>query len=53
MAASRKFEPEFRERAARMYRDRLADGYDSKLGRRQAGSMLDLKQGDVCAALRR
>ena len=43
MAAPRKYEREFRERAVRMYRDRLAEGHDSKLGaRRHVGAMLDV-----------
>ena len=43
MAAPRKYEREFRDRAVRMYRDRLAEGHDSKLGaRRHVGAMLDL-----------
>lgn len=43
MAAPRKYEREFRERAVRMYRDRLAEGHDSKVGvRRHVGAMLDL-----------
>ena len=43
MAAPRKYEREFWERAVRMYRDRLAEGHGSKLGaRRHVGSMLDV-----------
>ena len=43
MAAPKKYDREFRERAVRMYRDRLAEGNDSKLGaRRHVGSLLDL-----------
>jgi transposase-like protein len=43
VAAPRKYDREFRERAVRMYRDRLAEGNDSKLGaRRHVGMLLDL-----------
>ncbi|WP_162605685.1 transposase [Jiangella ureilytica] len=43
MAAPKKYDVEFRDRAVRMYRDRLAEGNDSKLGaRRHVGSLLDL-----------
>ncbi|MPV36954.1 transposase [Georgenia subflava] len=43
MSAPRKYDQEFRERAVRMYRERLAEGNDSKLGaRRHVGSLLDL-----------
>lgn len=43
MAAPRKYDQEFRERAVRMYRDRLAEGEESKLGaRRHVGALLDL-----------
>lgn len=43
MAAPRKYDAEYRERAVRMYRDRLAKGEESKLGaRRHVGSLLDL-----------
>ena len=43
MAAPRKFDQEFRERAVRMYRDRLAEGGESKLGaRRHVGLLLDV-----------
>ena len=43
MGAPKKYEREFVERAVRMYRDRLAEGHDSKLGaRRHVGSLLDL-----------
>jgi len=43
MAAPKKYDTEFRERAMRMYRDRLAGGEDSKLGaRRHVGALLDL-----------
>jgi len=43
MAAPKKYDVEFRDRAVRMYRDRLAEGNDSKLAaRRHVGSLLDL-----------
>ncbi len=43
MGAPKKYEQEFVERAVRMYRDRLAEGGDSKVGaRRHVGSLLDL-----------
>lgn len=43
MGAPKKYEQEFVERAVRMYRDRLAEGRDSKVGaRRHVGSLLDL-----------
>jgi transposase len=43
MAAPRKYDMEFRERAVRMYRDRLTEGRDSKVGaRRHVGALLDL-----------
>ena len=43
MAAPKKYDREFVERAVRMYRDRFAEGTDSKLGaRRHVGSLLDL-----------
>lgn len=43
MAAPKKYDVEFRERAMRMYRDRLVEGVDSKLGaRRHVGALLDL-----------
>lgn len=48
MAAPRKYDAEFRERAVRMYRDRLAEGRDSKFGaRRYVGSLLDLNQATL------
>ncbi len=41
MAAPRKYDVEFRERAIRMYRDRVAEGVDSKVGaRRHVGALL-------------
>src|SRR3546814_15672129 len=44
MSAPRKYDAEFRERALRMYRDRLESENDSKLGaRRHVGALLDLK----------
>ena len=43
MSAPRKYEQEFRDRAVRMYRDRLAEAGESKLGaRRRVGALLDL-----------
>ena len=43
MAAPRRYDAEFRDRAVRLYRDRLAEGTESKLGaRRHVGSLLDL-----------
>ena len=43
MSAPKKYEQEFRERAVRMYRDRLAEPGESKLGaRRHVGLLLDL-----------
>ena len=43
VSAPRKHDQEFRDRAVRMYRDRLAEGEDSKLGaRRRVASLLDL-----------
>ena len=43
MSAPRKYDQEFRERAVRMYRDRLEQSGDSKMGaRRHVGQLLDL-----------
>ena len=43
MSAPRKYEQEFRERAVRMYRERLAEPGESKRGaRRHVGALLDL-----------
>ena len=43
MSAPRKYDQEFRERAVRMYRERFAEGTESKLGaRRHVGALLDL-----------
>ena len=43
MSAPRKYDQEFRERAVRMYRDRLEQGETSLLGaRRHVGALLDL-----------
>jgi transposase-like protein len=48
MPAPKKYDTEFRERAMRMYRDRLAEGEDSKLGaRRHVGALLDLNQATL------
>jgi hypothetical protein len=43
MTAPRKYDQEFRERAVRMYRERLAEPGESKRGaRRHVGVLLDL-----------
>ena len=43
MSAPRKYNPEFRERAVRMCRERLAEPGESKRGaRRHVGMLLDL-----------
>ena len=43
MSAPRKYDQEFRERAVRMYRERLAEPGESKRGaRRYVGMLLDL-----------
>jgi transposase-like protein len=43
MSAPRKFDREFRERAVRMYRDRLQQDGESKMGaRRHVGVLLDV-----------
>ena len=43
VSAPRKYEQEFRDRAVRMYRDRLAEAGESKMGaRRQVGELLDV-----------
>ena len=43
MSAPRKYDQEFRERAVRMYRERLAEPGESKRGaRRYVGVLLDL-----------
>jgi transposase len=43
MSAPRKYDREFRERAVRMFRDRLEQGETSQLGaRRHVGALLDL-----------
>jgi transposase len=48
MAAPRKYDQEFRDRAVRMYRDRLAQEGESKLeARRQVGAVLDLNQATL------
>ena len=48
MSAPRKYDQEFRDRAVRMYRDRLAEPGESKLGaRRHVGSLLDLNQATL------
>lgn len=44
MGAARKYDSEFMERAVRMYRDRLSEGTESKVGaRRHVGALLDVK----------
>ena len=48
MSAPRKYDQEFRDRAVRMYRDRLAEPSESKLGaRRHVGSLLDVNQATL------
>ena len=48
MSAPRKYDQEFRDRAVRMYRDRLAEPGESKLGaRRHVGSLLDVNQATL------
>lgn len=48
MSAPRKYDAEFRDRAVRMYRDRLAEPGESKLSaRRHVGSLLDLNQATL------
>lgn len=43
MSAPRRYDGEFRERAVRMYREKLAEGTESKLGaRKHVGSLLDV-----------
>jgi transposase len=43
MSAPRKYDKEFRDRAVRMYRERLAEPGESKRGaRRQVGMLLDV-----------
>jgi transposase len=48
VSAPRQYDEEFRDRAVRMYRDRLAEPGESKLGaRRHVGSLLDLNQATL------
>ena len=48
MAAPRKFDQEMRDRAVRMYRDRLEQQQESKLeARRQVGALLDIKPATI------
>ena len=48
MSAPRKYDQEFRDRAVGMYRDRLAEPGESKLGaRRHVGSLLDINQATL------
>ena len=49
MAAPRKYDAEYRERAVRMYRDRLAEGQDST--RRPRGVVAGSEPGDLSSAL--
>jgi len=48
MSAPRKFDQEIRDRAVRMYRDRLEQHQESKLAvRRQVGALLDINQATI------
>jgi transposase len=48
VSAPRKYDQEFRDRAVRMYSDRLAEPGESKLSaRRHVGSLLDLNQATL------
>lgn len=48
MAAPRKFDPETRERAVRMYQDRIAEFGDSKRGaRRHVGELLGINEATL------
>jgi transposase len=48
MAAPRKFDQEMRDRAVRMYRDRLEQHSGSRLeARRQVGALLDINQATI------
>jgi transposase len=48
VSAPKKYNEEFRDRAVRMYRDRLAEPGESKLGaRRHAGSLFDINQATL------
>jgi len=48
VSAPKKYDDEFRDRAVRMYRDRLAEPGESKLGaRRHVGSLLDVNQATL------
>jgi transposase-like protein len=48
VSAPRKYDQEFRDRAVRMYRDRLAEPGESKLGaRRHVGSLLDVNEATL------
>ena len=48
MSAPRKFDQEMRDRAVRMYRDRLEQHQESKLAaRRQVGALLDINQATI------
>lgn len=48
MAAPRKFDPETRERAVRLYQDRIAEHGDSELAaRRHVGELLGINQATL------
>lgn len=48
MAAQRKFDPETRERAVRMYQDRITQGGDSKRGaRRYVGEIRGINEATL------
>ena len=48
MAAPRKYDREYRDRAVRMYEDRLAEGNWSKLAaRRHVGELLDINPATI------
>lgn len=48
MGAPQKYEEEFRDRAVRIYRDRLAERTETGLAvRREVGNLLDLNPGTV------
>jgi len=48
MSAPRKFDQEMRDRAVRMYRDRLEQHQESKLAaRRQVGALLDINAATI------
>lgn len=48
MAAPRKFDPETRERAVRLYQDRIAEFGDSKLAaRKHVGQLLGINEATL------